>query len=98
MAKYLATWEANQSLTPTDPKEMGALVVKLVEMTKQSMKAGKVKDWGVFPGGARGYVIAEGSALEVFQETQKYSPYVSFSVQEVLSIDDLEKTFKAMMG
>lgn len=98
MAKYFMTWEANESLLPTDPKEKGALVLKLAEMTKQTMKEGKVKDWGTFLGGAKGYVIAEGSALEIFQEAEKFAPYVSFNVQEVLSIDDLMKTFKAMMG
>jgi len=89
MARYLATFEANESLTPSDPKEFGALISKLAEITKQSMKEGKTSDWGMFLGGGKGYIIFEGTAHEMFQEAQKYSSNVHFYVQEVLSIDDL---------
>jgi hypothetical protein len=76
---------------PTDPKEVEAIGSKLMGIIRQSMKEGKTKDFGFFLGGPRGYMIVEGSALEIVQLTQKYAPYLSFNVQEVLSLDDFAK-------
>lgn len=98
MGKFLITWETNQKRMPADPKELGVTVTKMVEMVKQSMKEGTLKDWGVFVGGAKGYAIGEGKALDIYQELQKYYPYISFNVQEVLSTDDVLNTIKSMMG
>ena len=89
MGRYLATFEANDSFLPSDPKEIGALMSKMAEITKQSMKEGKTTDWGMFLGGGKGYIIFEGTAQEMLQEAQKYAPYVLFHVQEVLSFEDI---------
>ena len=89
MAKYFMTWEADESLWPTDPKEQGALGIKLAEMVKQSMKEGKTRDWGIFVGGDKGYAIGEGNAIDLYKDLQRYHPYINFMVHQVLSIDDL---------
>ena len=97
MAKYLITWEADESLWPTDPKELGALRGKLMEMVKQGMKEGRTTDWGIFLGGDMGYSVAEGEALDLYKNLQQFHPYINFTVQEVLSIDELAEAFKSMM-
>ena len=98
MAKYFMTWEVNQSLMPTDPKELAATVIKMGEMVKQGMKEGRTTDWGIFVDGAKGYSVGEASALDLYKNLQMYAPYIKFNVQEVLSIDDVLETFKSMMG
>ena len=97
MAKYFMTWEADESLWPTDPKEQGALGMKLAEMVKQSMKEGKTSDWGVFVGGDKGYAIGEGNAVDLYAELQQYHPYINFMVHQVLSIDELLEAQKSRM-
>lgn len=98
MSKYLITWEADESIWPTDPKEQGALASKLGEMVKQSMKEGKTSDWGIFVGGDKGYSVGEGNAVNLYKDLQRYHPYINFNVQEVLSIDEVLEVMKSMMG
>ena len=97
MAKYFITWEADESLWPIDPKEQGALGVKLAEMVKQSMKEGKTSDWGVFVGGDKGYAVVEGNAVDLYTELQQYHPYINFMVHQVLSINELLEAQKSRM-
>jgi len=97
MSKYLITWEADESIWPTAPKEQGALVSKLGDMVKQSMKEGKTHDWGIFVGGDKGYSVGEGNALDLYKDLQRYHPYINFNVQEVLSIDEVLEAMKSMM-
>jgi hypothetical protein len=97
MAKYLITWEADEHLWPVDSKEQGALSVKLGEMVQRAMKEGKITDWGIFIGGDRGYIIAEGNAAELYAELQQFHPYMDFLVHQVLSLDEAIEAQKSRM-
>ena len=97
MAKYLITWESDMSRVPTDPKERAAMRMKMLEMTKQNLKEGKISDWGIFLGGFKGYAIGQGSAIDMAIGTAQFSPYVTFNVQEVLSVDEMLEAMKSLM-
>ena len=97
MGKYLVTWEADMSRFPADLKERAGMVFSLAGMTKQLIEEGKTSDWGIFIQGTAGYSIREGDSLELFQDLQKFSPYINFDVQEVLSVDNVLEAAKAMM-
>jgi len=97
MPKFLIIWETDRSSWPTDLKERIALRAKSVEMTKQDMKEGKISDWGVFVGGGAGYTVCEGNALDLYKTMQRYLPYYTFDVQEVLSIDEVAEVVKSQM-
>ena len=97
MSKYFMTWEADETLWPTDPKQQGALGIKLGEMVKQSVKEGKTIDWGIFVGGDRGYAVMEGDAVDLYKDLQRLHPYIDFMVHQVLSIDELLEVQKSRM-
>jgi len=98
MAKYLITWESDISRVPADPKERVAMRMKMLEMTKQNLKEGKISDWGIFLGGYKGYAIGEGSAVDMAIGTAQFSPYVTFNVEEVLSVDEMLEATKSLMA
>lgn len=98
MAKYLITWEADMNRFPVDPKERANMVAGMAGMVKQMITEGKTMDWGIFIQGAAGYSVREGEAVELYNDLQKFSPYISFDVQEVLSVDDVLEATKSMMG
>ena len=98
MAKYFMTWEVNESAFPTEPKQMAAAVVKMMEAVKQGIAEGRTTDWGAFVGENKGYSVGETSALELNKNLQRFAPYVKFTVREVVSADDVLETFKPMMG
>ena len=97
MSKYLVTWESDTSKLPSNRQERGALFIKMLEATKQTLEESQINDWGQFIGGGKGYGIFDGDAVEVFKNLQQYAPYVTFNVQEVLSVDEVIEAVKAMM-
>ena len=89
MRRYLLLWSLNQNLVPVDPKERAAGWGMLLDLVKQDLQKGVVKDWGSFPGENKGYCILEGNPLDVMKMTQQYSPYVGFEVHPVASVEDV---------
>ena len=79
----------------TDPKERAAMSSKMGEQIKQDMKEGKTLDWGLYVGGAAGYTVVQGNAPDVYKELRQYYPYMTFKVQEVLSLDEAMEVWKA---
>ncbi len=78
MGRYLALWEIDSSKTPVDAKEIAAGWSLLAEIVKQDLKSGTMKDWGAFVGETNGYLILEGTEVEVTSSLAKYAPYVIF--------------------
>lgn len=70
----------------------------LVELVKQDMQKGFIKDWGVFPGEFTGYVTVVGNETEVMNFIQQYTPFVYFRVHPVGSLAQVEEMIKAMMN
>jgi hypothetical protein len=84
MAKSLNLWEVVPGTMPTDPKERGAILGKMGEMTKKMMDDGLVLDWGVFPGGSAGYA------------SMAFAPYYKFEIRQVLSLAEAMQAMQSM--
>jgi hypothetical protein len=95
MAKYFFTWHWNPQITITNPEERAKLLFSLLEMTKQDLQSGKLKDWGTVPGEAAGYAVKEAaSEADVLTDSLKFMPYVIFDVKPVLTVDQTIEAFK----
>jgi len=46
MGKYLVLWKVDQARVPISPQERGAGWGALVEMVKEDLKKGMLKEWG----------------------------------------------------
>ena len=98
MTKYLLLWDMNKNLVPIDPKERSTGWGTLLAMVKKDLAKGLMKDWGAFPGENRGYLIAEGSQLDVLKMTQQYTPYVHFRIHPVSAVGEIEALLEYMTG
>ena len=96
MAKYLVLWEADTRRTPEDPKAKKTQVLGFGEAIVKQLKDGTIKEWGAFAGEVEGYVIFEGSAVKLNTFTGMWVPFIKFKVREVLTIDEVNKAFKAL--
>ncbi len=95
MARFYVTWQANLQLLPLDPQERGKLLTSLLEMVKEDLKAGRLKDWGVIVGGTSGYTITgDVSEAEFHASTYKWMPYVNFEVHPMLTAEQLSELNK----
>ena len=97
MGKYLLLWEIDTTKIPVSPKERGAGWSALMEMVKQDIKKGLIKDWGTIVGELRGYAVEEGSELEVMNAVQQYTPFVHFKVHPIASVSQVDEMIKALI-
>jgi len=67
MAKYLMLWQLEKSLIPLDPKERGGGFALLMELVKQDLEKGIIKEWGYFTSQGAGYSIMEGTNAEIMK-------------------------------
>lgn len=92
----LILWESNMSTWPSDPAERMKLINTHIEMTKQDLDSGIVKVWGASPGGGKGFAITEGGGKESLAGLLKYTPYYTFNIAPMLSVDEIVEVMKGM--
>jgi len=95
MGKYLLLWEIDPTRIPVDPQQRATAWKPLIEMVKQDMKEGKVKDWGTFIGELNGYSVAEGTEVEIASMLLRFAPFVHFKTHPVSSLSQVEEVIKA---
>ena len=98
MGKYLLLWRLDPTRVPVAPKERAAGWSGLMAMVKKDMEKGVSKDWGAFIGEGGGYVILEGSEIEVSLLTQQYFPYVHFETHPIMSVSQINDMIKGLGG
>jgi hypothetical protein len=91
MPKYFMTWEIDPNKIPISREERAAAWGPMMDMVKQGIKDGYVKDWGAFVGESGGYSIAEGTEVEIATFNQQWIPFVSFKVHPIATVKDVEK-------
>ncbi len=91
MGKYLILWEVDQTKIPIDPKERGQGWSFLMAMVRQDIEKGITKDWGAFVGETKGYVVNEGTELEVMKALQQYVPFCIFKVHPISTESQVTK-------
>ena len=96
MPKYLVTWEVDPTRAPIDPKERGAMWGMMVDMIKQDLKEGREEDWGCFVGKTGGYSISERSEIDIAKDLQRFYPYVTFEVRQVMTIDEMAEVIQSL--
>ena len=95
MARYMVLWEVDTSRTPEDPKAKKAQHLGFQEVVVKHLKEGRIKEYGAFAGETCGYVIIEGSAVDLATRTFMWVPFVKFKVRELLTIDEVIQATKA---
>ena len=98
MSKFLILWEAVPGTVSSDPKERAVTLTKLLEMTKQALDKGQIKDWGLFAGGNAGFSIIEGTEADVLKGVTQFQPYIMFKAHPVLNVKQVGEVMKSMMG
>ena len=96
MGKYLVLWEVDQTKIPVDPKQRGEGWSFLMAMVRQDMEKGITKDWGAFVGESKGYVVNEGTELEVMKALQQYVPFCIFKVLPISTESQVNEMIKGL--
>jgi hypothetical protein len=96
MGKYLMLWEVDESRIPVDSEERKAGWLMMLEMTKQNMSEGLVKDWGAFVSTTNGFSIVDGTEEDIHAMCMKFVPFVRFEIYPAASVDQIVKIVEAM--
>ena len=98
MAKYHLYWRLDQARVPVDAKERGDGWGLLMAMVKQDMESGVLKDFGAFTSEGQGYLIVEGTNVEIMKMTEQYAPYVLFEIKPVSSAEEVNELIQHLSG
>lgn len=96
MAKFLRLWEMDTTKVPDKPEERYENWVMMLNMIKENIESGKIKEWGLFAGTLEGYCIGEGTEQEIDLQTKRFVPYIKFKVYPVISVDQALENVKAL--
>jgi len=96
MGKYLILWEMDTSKVPISAQDRGTAWNPMVDMVKQDIEKGRIKDWGAFVGEINGYVVVEGTEVEIGNFIQQYVPFVNFKTHAIASVNQVEEIIKAL--
>jgi hypothetical protein len=96
MAKYMVLWEVDTGRTPEDPKAKKAQLRGFGDVVVKQMKEGHIKDWGIFGGEMRGFTIFEGSISDLHIFNTSWLPFVKFTVSQIMTIDEVNRTAEAL--
>jgi hypothetical protein len=92
MAKFMVLWEVDTNRIPEDAKVRKARSLAAQESVMGKLKEGVLKEWGLFAGEMSGYIIVEGSAVDLQTLTSLWVPMVKFTTtKEVLTINEVNK-------
>jgi hypothetical protein len=78
MTKYFSKWKGSPIAYSIPAQEWAKIVPKLYDAVKAGMDSGVVKDWQEFAGSSEGYMVWEGSEMQVVADIAKYRPYIEF--------------------
>jgi len=96
MTKFLTLWEMDRTRIPDSPEEQLQYWTMLLNMIKEDIKNGRTREFGMFVGGFKGYIIREGTELEIQTEISKYSKFTNHKTFPFLEINQLEEMLKAL--
>jgi hypothetical protein len=96
MGTYLMLWEIDTDKLPISREERAAAWKPMIEMVKEGMQQGRIKEWGTFVGELNGFSVAEGTEQEIGLFNQQWVPFVKFKSFPVASIDDVAKMIDNM--
>ena len=97
MPKYLIIWEIDSTRTPINPKERGKMWTQMLNLIQQDVEEGTTTDWGSIPGEGKGYSISEQSTLDISKNLQRFSPFVKFQVNQVMTLDETVELSESLM-
>ena len=98
MGKHLILWSMSEARIQVDPKERGSGYGALMAMVKQDIEKGLFKDWGAFPGEGRGYIVVEGTYLDIMKMVEQYAPFVQFEVHPAASVGEVDELINHLTG
>ncbi len=98
MTKYYVKWTMNPLEIPKNPEERMKAWQMAVQMVKDGLKSGRVKDWGMTTDLSKGYAIVEGKdETDVASYLGMWIPLLNLSAKPVLTVDQTAETLQKMM-
>ena len=98
MGRYLVLWEIDKAHVPADPKERAAGWSILMDITKNEIEKGAIKEWGAFAGELKGFDVFEGTEVELANMIQQYVPFVDVEVHPLVTVSQVDEIIKALSG
>ncbi len=99
MSKYFVKWTMNPLDIPKNPEERMKAWQLAVQMVKDGMKSGIVKDWGMTTDLSEGYSILEAANdTDIAAYIGMWIPILNLAAKPILTVDQTAETLQKMMA
>ena len=92
--KFLTLWELFSEKMPVDAEAFPRALRGLAQRVKQDIDGGKLREFGVFTEGGKGYMIAESSAKDLYATLLFYRRYSKLTVHSFISLEEVADTLE----
>jgi hypothetical protein len=82
---------------PIDPAQLLELNEKMWAMMDGLIKKGEIEEFGFFPDGYTGYVIAKEEAVDFFRHSSMFLPFVCSEAHEIIPYEKGKEIVRAML-
>ena len=94
MPKFYIKWQLNPLTTPSNPEERVKAWLSSLQMIKDGLKAGTIKEWGMCSDASGGYAFSDLNEVDLYIQLLKYMPNTIFDIKPVLTVDQVIDSIK----
>jgi len=95
MTRYFVYWKSVNSRIPEDRDAKIKQSIGFLQIIKEALKSGPIKEFGVRPDDVEGYAIFEGSEIDMARMATMFVPNFEYEVYPILSADEMMEVLKS---
>jgi len=98
VVRTIGIWRINLAAPwPTDPKQLLGFYDEMWTVMDGLLKKGEFEEFGFFPDGYTGYVIAKGEAVDAFRNASMFLPFVITEIHEIIPYEKGKEIVRAVV-
>ena len=95
MGRFLVLWRMNEDFIPGDITDRQKIIEQISKITRDDIKKGVIKDWGMSTDGTCGFAIREESHADFLKHSLLMAPYINIEkTMDVVTFDESRKVIE----
>jgi hypothetical protein len=94
MGRFLVLWRMNEDFIPGDINDRQRIIEQISKITREDIKRGVIKDWGISIDGKSGYSVRDEPHADFLKHSMLMAPYIE--TQEIMNVVGFEESGKVI--
>jgi len=98
VVRAMGLWRVNLAASwPVDPAQALEMNEMMWKVLDGLLKKGELEEFGFFPDGYTGYVIAKGEAVDVFRNASMFFPFIITETHDIIPFEKGKEIVRAVV-